>query len=60
MECKGTSRQESGKDAIRKRFPLQKTRWKKGVIHCTLYRHVCKMSLIKEQAYKHYLGFQNR
>ena len=26
---KGTSRQRSGKDAIRKRFPLQKPRWEK-------------------------------
>ena len=26
---KGTSRQRSGKGAIRKRFPLQKPRWKK-------------------------------
>ena len=26
---KGTSRQRSGKGAIRKRFPLQKTRWEK-------------------------------
>ena len=26
---KGTSRQRSGKGAIRKRFPLQKQRWEK-------------------------------
>ena len=26
---KGTSRQRSGKGAIRKRFPLQKPRWEK-------------------------------
>ena len=29
MLKKGTSRQRSGKDAIRKRFPLQKPRWEK-------------------------------
>ena len=29
VEKIGTSRQRSGKDAIRKRFPLQKTRWEK-------------------------------
>ena len=29
---KGTSRQRSGKDAIRKRFPLQKPRWEKTKI----------------------------
>ena len=27
---KGTSRQRSGKGAIRKRFPLQKPRWEKN------------------------------
>ena len=29
MIQKGTSRQRSGKGAIRKRFPLQKPRWEK-------------------------------
>ena len=29
-ELKGTSRQRSGKGAIRKRFPLQKPRWEKN------------------------------
>ena len=29
---KGTSRQRSGKGAIRKRFPLQIPRWKKNTI----------------------------
>ena len=29
MKKKGTSRQRSGKGAIRKRFPLQKPRWEK-------------------------------
>ena len=29
LEVKGTSRQRSGKGAIRKRFPLQKPRWEK-------------------------------
>ena len=29
MTLKGTSRQRSGKGAIRKRFPLQKPRWEK-------------------------------
>ena len=28
-QLKGTSRQRSGKGAIRKRFPLQKPRWEK-------------------------------
>ena len=30
VEKKGTSRQRSGKGAIRKRFPLQKPRWEKN------------------------------
>ena len=30
MTEKGTSRQRSGKGAIRKRFPLQKPRWEKN------------------------------
>ena len=30
IEQKGTSRQRSGKGAIRKRFPLQKLRWEKN------------------------------
>ena len=44
-EKKGTSRQRSGKGAIRKRFPLQKPRWEKTKLtirylyHETLFRH---------------------